>query len=165
MKASSIIVAVSLIVLALAAAYYLSTYATGYEGARIEFVDPDGTVTTVYVEVADTLPEVQDGLMYRTSLDEHKGMLFIFGTDSPKTFWMKNTPLPLDMVFVNGQMAVVDINRNATPNSTDVFTSKESCRYVVEVNGGFCDEHGISEGDRMRICLEANGPNSGAAAA
>jgi len=165
MKASSIIVVATFILLALAAAYYLSTYATGDEGARVEFVGPDGTVTTVYVEVADTLREVQDGLMYRTSLDEHKGMLFIFGTDSPKSFWMKNTPLPLDMVFVAGRMAVVDINRNATPNSTDVFTSKESCRYVVEVNGGFCDEHGIREGDRMKIYTEADSPNSDAGVA
>ncbi len=154
MKASSIIVLATLIILALAAAYYLSMYATGDEGNRVEFVDSNGTVTTVYVEVADTPQSLQRGLMYRTSLDEYKGMLFIFSSDAPQSFWMKNTPLPLDMVFVNSQMAIVDINHNATPYSLDVFTSKESCKYVVEVNGGFCNEHGIGAGDQMRIFLK-----------
>jgi uncharacterized membrane protein (UPF0127 family) len=76
----------------------------------------------------------------------------------PQSFWMENTPLPLDMIFVNGQMAIVDINRNATPYSEDIYTSKESCKYVVEVNGGFCDKHGIREGDRMKVYLKSNGP-------
>ncbi len=154
MKASSVIVIATLIILALAAAYYLSLYAMGDEGNRVEFADSNGTVTTVYVEVADTPQSLQRGLMYRTSLDEYKGMLFIFSSDAPQSFWMKNTPLPLDMVFVNSQMAIVDINHNATPYSLDVFTSKESCRYVVEVNGGFCEEHGIGVGDQMRIFLK-----------
>jgi hypothetical protein len=164
MKAGSTIVIATLIILALAAAYYLSMYATGDEGNRVEFVDSNGTVATVFVEVADTPQALQKGLMYRTSLDEHKGMLFIFSREVPQSFWMKNTPLPLDMVFVNGQMAVVDINHNATPYSVDVFTSKESCKYVVEVNGGFCLEHGIDAGDRMSIYLKANGPSSYAVA-
>jgi uncharacterized membrane protein (UPF0127 family) len=165
MKASNIIIIATLIVLALAAAYYLSTYATGDEGNRVEFVGSNGMVTTVYVEVADTPEALRQGLMYRTSLDEHKGMLFIFSRDVPQSFWMENTPLPLDMVFVNSRMAVVDINHNATPYSLDVFTSKESCRYVVEVNGGFCEEHGIGVGDRMKIYLKANGSSSYAGAA
>lgn len=154
MKASSIIVIATLMILALAAAYYLSMYAKGDEGGRVEFVGSNGTATTVYVEVADTPKAQQKGLMYRTSLDEHKGMLFIFSREVPQSFWMKNTPLPLDMVFVNSSMAVVDINHNATPYSTNVFTSKEQCKYVVEVNGGFCEEHGIGVGDEMRIYLK-----------
>ncbi len=153
MKASSIIVIATLIILALAAAYYLSMYVAGDEGNRVEFVDTNGTVTTVYVEVADSPPEQQKGLMYRTSMDEYRGMLFIFNGDSPRSFWMKNTPLPLDMVFVNSGMGIVDINHNATPYCEDVFTSRSGCEYVVEVNGGFCDKHGIDVGDRVKIIL------------
>jgi uncharacterized membrane protein (UPF0127 family) len=159
MRASSIIVIATLVILALAAAYYLSMYVSGDQGGRVEFIGPDGTVATVYVEVADTPQALQKGLMYRTSLDEHRGMLFIFSRETPQSFWMKNTPLPLDMVFVNSGKAIVDINHNATPYSTDVFTSKESCKYVVEVNGGFCEEHGICVGDNMNIYLKANGPS------
>ncbi len=154
MKASSTIIVATLIILALAAAYYLSMHAAGDDGSRVEFVSPDGMVTTVYVEVADTPQALKNGLMYRTSLGEHDGMLFIFDRDGPQSFWMRNTPLPLDMVFVNGEMEVVDINHNATPYSESVFTSRESCRYVVEVNGGFCEKHGIREGDRMNIYLK-----------
>ncbi len=153
MKAGSVIIIVSVVILAVAAAYYLNTDAADDGGSRVEFFGSNGTATTVYVEVADTPQALQRGLMYRTSMDEHDGMLFIFSGDSPRSFWMKNTPLPLDMVFVNGSMAVVDINHNATPYSTDTFTSKDSCRYVVEVNGGFCEEHGIDIGDRVNMFL------------
>ncbi|HTX43836.1 MAG TPA: DUF192 domain-containing protein, partial [Methanocella sp.] len=153
-KASSIVVVAVLVILALAAAYYLSAYVIGDEGDRVEFVNANGTVTTIYVEVADTPQAQQRGLMERASLDEHNGMLFVFSVDGPESFWMENTPLPLDMIFVNHELAIVDINHNATPYSRDVFTSKESCRYVVEVNGGFCDKYGIGVGDRMRIYLK-----------
>lgn len=154
MKASRIIVITAFIILALVAAYYLSMYAIGDEGNRVESTDSNGRVTTVYVEVADTPREQERGLMYRASMDEHKGMLFIFSGDAPRSFWMKNTPLPLDMVFVNSRMDIVDINHNATPNSLNVFTSKEGCKYVVEVNGGFCRGHGIGVGDQIKLYLK-----------
>ncbi len=159
MKARYIIAIAALAIFALASAcYYFNYYAVGDGGDRVEFTSANGTVTTVYVEVADTPGALQRGLMYRTSLGEHDGMLFVFGRDATQSFWMQNTPLPLDMIFVNSQMAIVDINRNATPYSERVYTSKDICRYVVEVNGGFCDKHGIREGDHIKIYLKSSSP-------
>jgi len=111
----------------------------------------NGNASTVYVEIADTPQAEETGLMYRTSLAEDSGMLFVFDGDWQRSFWMKNTPLPLDMVFVNSQFDIVDINHNATPESEAVFTSKAPCKYVVEVNGGYCNAHGITIGDKIRI--------------
>jgi len=64
---------------------------------------------------------------------------------------MKNTPLPLDMIFVDSGLTIVDINHNATPYSESIFTSAEPCRYVVEVNGGYCEANGIAVGDKIKI--------------
>jgi uncharacterized membrane protein (UPF0127 family) len=165
MKERNLIIA-AIAVLALAAAasaaacYYAGIDSDG--GSRVDFIGSNGAVTSVYVEVADTPAELQQGLMYRTSLGENNGMLFIFGRDGPESFWMENTPLPLDMVFINSGMEIVDINHNATPNSTSAFTSRESCRYVVEVNGGFCERHGIGIGDKTRIYVNTGSPTSSA---
>lgn len=165
-KARNIIIIAVIAVIAVAAAYYyVNVYAAGEEGSRVDFIGSNGTVTTVYVEVADTPWALQQGLMYRTSMDEHKGMLFVFGWDGPQSFWMENTPLPLDMIFINSRLDIVDINHNATPYSTDVFTSRESCRYVVEVNGGFCERHDIGIGDRVRIYVNSSAPTPYAGAA
>ncbi len=151
MKASWIVVAVLLVLAALAAAYYLSTHAkSNEEGTRVDMISSNGTVT-INVDIADTPQEQQQGLMHRASMDEDHGMLFIFNGDTPQSFWMKNTPLPLDMIFVDSGLAIVDINHNAKPNSENVFTSRQPCKYVVEVNGGFCEAHGIAIGDRIKI--------------
>lgn len=151
MKAGWIAAIVLLVAIALAAVYYLSPHASGDEGTMVDLISSNGTVATVSVEMADTPDEQEKGLMYRTSMDDGKGMLFVFSGDLPRSFWMKNTPLPLDMVFVDSSFKIVDINRNATPNSLTVFTSSRGCKYVVEVNGGFCDAHGIRVGDRIKI--------------
>lgn len=146
------IAAIAIVILAvLGAVYYLSTHASGNEeGTRIDLIGSNGT-TTVYVEIADTPQEQEKGLMDRTSMDEDRGMLFVFSGDHLRSFWMKNTPLPLDMVFVNSDYTIVDINHNAMPESETVFTSRAACKYVVEVNDGYCDAHGIGIGDRIKI--------------
>ncbi len=119
--------------------------------SQVDFLHPGGMSDTVYVEVADDMQSQEKGLMYRTSMDHDKGMLFVFDQEARESFWMENTPLPLDMVFVDGNMNIIDINYNATPNSTNVFTSRSPCKYVVEVNGGYCNEQNVSIGDRIKI--------------
>ena len=147
------IAGIGLIALAiLVAVHYFSAPVTStVEGSKVDFIGSNGTASTVYVEIADTPQAEETGLMYRTSLAEDRGMLFVFDGDWPRSFWMKNTPLPLDMVFVNSQFDIVDINHNAAPESETVFTSRSACKYVVEVNGGYCDAHGIAIGDKIRI--------------
>jgi uncharacterized membrane protein (UPF0127 family) len=146
-------------ILALAAAYYFSIHVGGIndKGANIssvDFVASNGSVSTVYVEVAGTPAEQKKGLMYMTSMDEDKGMIFVFDGDYPRSFWMMNTMLPLDMVFVNSRLEIVDINHNATPYSETVFTSRAGCKYVIEVNGGYCLGHGVSIGDKIKLALK-----------
>jgi uncharacterized membrane protein (UPF0127 family) len=146
------IVAAIVVALSLAgAAYYLSTHANGsVESSKVDLIGSGGTAT-VSVEIADTPFEQEKGLMNRTSLNESEGMLFIFGGDTRRSFWMQNTPLPLDMIFVDSGLTIVDINHNATPYSESIFTSAKPCKYVVEVNGGFCEAHGIAIGDKIKI--------------
>jgi len=159
MRARWIIGVAVLLILALVAAYYFSIYAGGINdsGANIgsvDFVDRNGAASTVHVEVATTPAEQEKGLMYRTSMDEDQGMVFIFSGDYPRSFWMKDTILPLDMVFVNSRLEIVDINHNATPYSESVFTSRAGCKYVIEVNSGYCLRHDIGIGDKIRLNLK-----------
>ncbi|MFH1364265.1 MAG: DUF192 domain-containing protein [Candidatus Aenigmatarchaeota archaeon] len=119
----------------------------------VTFLTQNGEVT-VNTEVADTFVKHQVGLMNRTNMDYNSGMLFIFQGESPRSFWMKNTLIPLDMIFVDSNLRVVSIIKNAQPCGTiacETYPSGASAMYVVEVNGGFADEESIRIGDKMTI--------------
>src|SRR5690606_4904811 len=106
----------------------------------------------VQVEVADTNFERQRGLMFRTEMADDWGMLFVFDIVKPMSFWMKNTYLPLDMVFIAEDGEVVGIAENARP--LDIGPRYESgapARYVLEVNGGFLGRNGIRVGHTVRL--------------
>jgi len=108
----------------------------------------------VNTEIADSIIKHQVGLMNRTELGQDAGMLFIFSGESPRTFWMKNTLIPLDMIFVDSKLRVVNITKNAKPCNTiacELYPSGVPAMYVVEVNGGFADKKGIKIGDKIRI--------------
>src|SRR3989442_6984962 len=106
---------------------------------------PGGAVE-VSLEVAATPAERERGLMYRSSLAEGRGMLFVFDKDGNHAFWMKNTLIPLDMLFIARDGTVVGIHANATPLSTaDIAVGKPS-RYVLEVPGGWAARQGIAAG-------------------
>lgn len=151
MRAGLVVVIVLLALAALAAAYYMATPSGDGGGAvRVDLIGAGGA-STVYAEVADTAEEQRLGLMGREDLGGDRGMLFVFDDDRARSFWMKDTPIPLDMVFVASDYTIVDLNSNATPFSEAIFTSRAPCRYVVEVNGGYCAAHGIGIGDRIRI--------------
>lgn len=116
------------------------------------FLDAGGdTLTTVEVAVADEQEERNAGLMNVSELPEDRGMLFLFEEEQPLSFWMANTPLSLDIIYVNESMEIVRIHHSATPYSEESFPSGEPARYVVEVNGGFCVTHDIREGMRVAI--------------
>ena len=103
----------------------------------------------VPVEVAAT-PERQSlGLMYRKDLAESAGMLFVFAETSEHSFWMKNTVLPLDMIFIGEDQRIVGIVRDAVPFTTTPRSVGAPSRYVLEVNAGFSDRHGLQRGDRV----------------
>ena len=106
---------------------------------------------TVNVEVADTPETRARGLMYRRDLAADAGMLFIFEEASPLTFWMKNTSLPLDMVFIDPSHRIVGIVADTTPFTTNPRAVGTPSQYVLEVNAGFCAKHGIAAGDQVEF--------------
>ncbi len=107
------------------------------------------TITKIDIEIADDDEQRTMGLMYRDKMDENQGMLFIFDTEELQAFWMKNTILPLDIIFVNAKMEIIKIQRNAEPFSEKSLPSIKPAQYVVEVNAGYCERHGIKEGDKI----------------
>lgn len=101
------------------------------------------------VEIADEQEEREVGLMFREDLPQDQGMLFDFGTDRMVSMWMRNTPLSLDMVFINRSGTVVRVAQNTTPFSTDIISSGEPVRYVLELNAGVASGNGIRSGDKV----------------
>jgi hypothetical protein len=105
----------------------------------------------VDVEIARTEPERRKGLMDRASLPENAGMLFIFDETSVHSFWMKDTLVPLDMIFVDEEGRIVGIVESAAPGTLAARTVGAPSRYVLEVNGGWARARGVRAGDRVRF--------------
>lgn len=109
-----------------------------------------GTGVHVFtVEIADTEPARERGLMYRRELGDGQGMLFDFFRDQPVGFWMKNTYIPLDMIFIRSDGRIVAIAENAEPLSERVIQSGAPVRAVLEVKGGTASRLGIRPGDQV----------------
>ena len=108
-----------------------------------------GEPIAVSVEVADTADAHARGLMYRPKLEENHGMVFLFDTERPHSFWMKNTQIPLDMIFIAGNGTIVGIHQNAEPFSLKPIDVGKPSRVVLEVVGGWAAAHGIAPGDRV----------------
>ena len=105
-----------------------------------------------FVEVADDPGERSQGLMYREQLDRDKGMLFVFDEDALHYMWMKNTRIPLDMVWISGDQEVVHIEKNIQPCFSDqcpLVKPDSKAWYVLELNAGISDEIGLKEGDKV----------------
>ncbi|RYB02066.1 DUF192 domain-containing protein [Lichenibacterium ramalinae] len=101
------------------------------------------------VDVMRTRDELERGLMFRRQLDADRGMLFDFGTSQPVSMWMKNTYLPLDMVFIAADGRVVSVKRNAEPLSETIIPSGGDVLGVLEVNAGTAARIGVKPGDRV----------------
>lgn len=102
------------------------------------------------VEVADNMRERSKGLMDRPSMPLSAGMLFIYHRTAPVSFWMKNTLIPLDMLFVDESGVIVGIHHEAQPLDLRPIGSGAPVRYVLEINGGLSRRLGISEGSELR---------------
>jgi len=110
-----------------------------------------GQKVRVRVEVADTSREREQGLMHRKRLDPDAGMLFVYPFDSLQSFWMKNTYIPLDMIFIGNNRRIVGIAENTKPLSLKRIQVDTPSRFILEVNAGFAKKHGIREGSRVRF--------------
>lgn len=109
----------------------------------------NGNKIHVNVEIAETHDEKAKGLMFRESLCDNCGMLFVFGDLDYRSFWMKNTLIPLDIIFVDDNFLIVDI-KYEVPCTTEICdTYSNKAKYVLEVNGGFTKENNINVGDKI----------------
>ncbi len=105
---------------------------------------------TVLVEIADTPALQQQGLSDRDSLEEGKGMWFVFPGETTQGFWMKDMRFAIDIIWVNGHGVVVTIKHNAQPDSyPEIFYPSATAQYVLEVPAGFTERHGIAEGTKV----------------
>jgi uncharacterized protein len=100
------------------------------------------------IEIALSDAQMEQGLMFRRSLAPDAGMLFDFKTPTNVTMWMKNTLIPLDMLFLDEHGRIFDIHERAVPLSTDIIAANGPARYVIELNGGTAERLGIKPGDR-----------------
>ena len=113
----------------------------------LTFISADGdSISTIDAAIADDNEERSQGLMDVRNLPSDKGMLFIFEENKPRGFWMANTPLPLDIAFVNADKQIVRIYHNAQPFSEKSLTSDKPAQYVIETNAGYMISHDIQEG-------------------
>ncbi len=107
------------------------------------------TLAQIDVQVVDHETERMQGLMYRKQIGNKEGMLFIFERSEPRSFWMKNTFISLDIFYIDEDHAIVSIRKYTKPLSTHPIPSGKPAKFVVETNAGFADKYGIREGDRI----------------
>ena len=137
-----------------AAGLKLADAASAPDAAAIKSYEPLDIVTAggkshFEVEVMKTPDQQARGLMFRRTLDDDKGMLFDFGIDRPVAMWMKNTYLPLDMVFINADGVIHRVEERTEPLSERVISSNGNVRAVLELNAGVARKLGLKGGDRI----------------
>lgn len=124
----------------------------------VTFLTSSGdVVSTLDVAVADDNASRSAGLMDVFDMPSDKGMLFIFDNEEPRSFWMANTPLALDIIFVNADMEIIRIHQNTRPYSDRNVQSELPAQYVVETNAGYTLRHDIIEGMKMTFELNNDG--------
>ena len=112
-------------------------------------ISQDGKAHAFRVEVAATMEEQQKGLMFRTAMGADEGMIFPSDMPEPRSFWMKNTVIPLDIVFIGPDHLISNIAANAVPYSLDPIPSSGAAIAVLELNGGRAAQLGIKPGARV----------------
>jgi uncharacterized membrane protein (UPF0127 family) len=119
-------------------------------GPKVMIATAKGDLT-VEVEVVSTEAKIERGLMYRQYLPPDAGMLFLLGIEKDWTFWMRNTLIPLDMIFIRKSMTIAGIVENAEPKTESMRTVGETSLYVLEVNGGWTRSHGVIKDAKVRF--------------
>lgn len=110
----------------------------------------DSIIASLDIEIADDEYQTQTGLMYRNSLGKDQGMLFVFKDMQRRSFYMKNTKIPLDIIYFNSEKEIVSIQKNAKPMDETSLPSEAASQYVLEVNAGLSDVWKLENGDRIR---------------
>jgi uncharacterized membrane protein (UPF0127 family) len=121
-----------------------------FRKARV-VVQGQGGDLPLSVEVAEDDPQRAYGLMFKKQMGDDEGMIFLFDETREHIFWMKNTFIPLDMVFIGDDRRVEGVYENAEPFSLQRMTVQKPSRYVLEVNAGWCRQHGVGAGAQLRF--------------
>lgn len=120
-----------------------------YPTKPLNVITASGQVTFT-VEVPRNETEMEKGLMFRKTLGPYAGMIFTFEPPQHVDMWMKNTLIPLDMLFINENGTIIQIAANTTPESTSLISSVKDTHYVVELAGGVAAHEGIAVGDHVQ---------------
>lgn len=113
-------------------------------------IKPNGdTIQQIDIEIADNSYERQTGLMYRESMEDDQGMLFIYDNEAPRAFYMKNTYIPLDIIYFASDSTAVSFQKNAQPQDETSLPSGEPAQFVLELNAGLADDWNIKVGDKI----------------
>ncbi len=111
----------------------------------------DSLVAKLDIEIADDDYQTQTGLMYRDNMAANHGMLFIFENTDYRSFYMKNTKIPLDIIYISDNKTIVSIQKNAKPLDETSLPSEGPAKYVLEVNAGLSDQWGLEQGDKIEF--------------
>ena len=121
------------------------------KNSSLVLIDSGEKIIKINVEIADDISERMHGLMNRTQLGENSGMLFVFDDDNYYQFWMKNTIIPLDIIFIGKDFGIIEI-KNAVPCAKEpcaLYGPSKPAKYVLEVNSGFAARNGIKSGNKV----------------
>lgn len=111
----------------------------------------EDTLQKLDIELAESSYEKQTGLMYRKTMEPNQGMLFVYSEESMHSFYMKNTYIPLDLIFFGKDSTIVSFQENAKPLDETSLPSKVPAQFILEVNAGKAEEWKLAEGDKMLI--------------
>lgn len=118
----------------------------GLQTTKMSIVNTDNEKISLLLELAKTDSEHTYGLMYRESIPEGSGMLFVFGNDGYRNFWMKNTKIPLSIAYIDSKGKILEIYDMKPMDTSVTYPSKYACRYALEVNKGWFKKHKIRPG-------------------
>ncbi|MFI1745574.1 DUF192 domain-containing protein [Thalassobellus sediminis] len=125
------------------------TEVTFTKEGELSIIKSDSTKVNLDIEIADTDFDIQTGLMYRDSMEKNQGMLFVFNDFKERYFYMKNTRIPLDLIYIDDAYKIVSFQKNAKPFDESSLPSNAPAKYVLEINAGLVDTWKISVGDSI----------------
>lgn len=116
--------------------------------------ETDSVLTHLDIEIAESEYETQTGLMYRESMEDNQGMLFIFPDVAMHSFYMKNTQIALDIIYIDESLKIASFQRDAQPYNETGLSSKVPVKYVLEINAGLSERLGLDIGDAISFTKE-----------
>jgi len=125
------------------------------DGTLTIYNSEDEELMHLDIEVAETDYEQETGLMYRKEMKENRGMLFVYKEEKPRpNFYMKNTLIALDLIYINAAKEIVDVNEHAQPEDQTLISSDVEAQYVLEVNSGMFEKWGLAIGDKVSFSID-----------